>query len=121
MLFNHFLCILRQFCDRTLNFIQLTFPWQRVRTYSRDTLVSRDTMWMRAEHLLARHATDPSLVFRQDYMPVPGPNGTLVPLTTSWAWAITATHPARQAAAADLIQFLATPAQDTTARHDFGI
>lgn len=68
-----------------------------------------DTMWMRAEHLLARHATDPSLVFRQDYMPVPGPNGTLVPLTTSWAWAITATHPARQAAAADLIQFLATP------------
>lgn len=68
-----------------------------------------DTIWMRAEHLLGRRAADPTLIDRQGFSAVPGPNGALVPLTTSWAWAITTSDPARQAAAADLILYLTTP------------
>ena len=68
-----------------------------------------DTIWMLVEHLLGRQAADPSLIERQEFSPVPGPEGALVPLTTSWAWAITTSDPARQAAAADLILYLTTP------------
>ncbi len=68
-----------------------------------------DTIWMRAEHLLGRQSADPALIDRQEFSAVPGPDGALVPLTTSWAWAITTSDPARQAAAADLILYLTTP------------
>lgn len=68
-----------------------------------------DTIWMRVEHLFGRQAADPTLIETQDFSAVPGPDGALVPLTTSWAWAITTSDPARQAAAADLILHLTTP------------
>jgi ABC-type glycerol-3-phosphate transport system substrate-binding protein len=68
-----------------------------------------DFMWTRAEHLLNLQTVDPSLIAGQSYSAVPGISGPLVPLTTSWAWAITTDDPARQVQAADLILSLTTP------------
>jgi len=68
-----------------------------------------NTIWMRANHYLGRRAADLSFIAPQAFSAVPGPEGALVPLTTSWAWAITTSDPARQAAAADLILYLTTP------------
>lgn len=68
-----------------------------------------DTIWMRAEYLLGRQLADLSLIEKQEFSAVPGPDGALVPLTTSWSWAVTTSDPVRQVAAADLIQYLTTP------------
>lgn len=68
-----------------------------------------DFMWTRSEFLLARQAIDPSLVNSLEFSAVPGSTGPLVPLTTSWAWAVTTPDPARQAQAAELIRFLTAP------------
>lgn len=66
-------------------------------------------MWMRSEYLLSRQAIDPSLITSMDYSAVPGVDGPLVPLTTSWAWAVTIADPVRQALAAELIAYLTLP------------
>lgn len=68
-----------------------------------------DTIWMRADHLLGRQLTDPTLADKQKFSAVPGPEGALVPLTTSWAWAVTTSDPSRQIAAAELIKYLTAP------------
>lgn len=68
-----------------------------------------DFMWMRSDYLLGRQAIDPSLMMSQVYAAVPGVSGALIPLTTSWAWAVTTNDPTRQALAADLILYLTTP------------
>lgn len=68
-----------------------------------------DFMWMRSEYLLGRQTIDPSLLDTQDYMPVPGLNGHLLPLVTSWAWAITTEDPVRQKLAEELIAYLTLP------------
>jgi ABC-type glycerol-3-phosphate transport system substrate-binding protein len=67
-----------------------------------------DFVWMRSEFLLGQGAT---MAADRAYARVPGPNGPLTPLTTTWAWAITTTDPARQALAADLLLALTTPAE----------
>jgi ABC-type glycerol-3-phosphate transport system substrate-binding protein len=41
--------------------------------------------------------------------PVPGPGGPLTPLVSGWAWSISVDDPARQALAAELIDFLTEP------------
>ena len=64
---------------------------------------------MRSEYLLGRQTIDPSLLDTQDYMPVPGLNGHLLPLVTSWAWAITTEDPVRQKLAEELIAYLTLP------------
>lgn len=69
-------------------------------------LGTSDFMWTRVEHLLGLQAADPRLVGAQAYSAVPGVSGALLPLTTSWAWAITTSDPARQALAGELIAFL---------------
>lgn len=61
-------------------------------------------LWVRADYYLGRRAET-----EMSYSRVPGPAGPLTPLTTTWAWAITTSDPARQAVAADLIQALTTP------------
>lgn len=68
-----------------------------------------DFMWTRSEFLLSRRALDPSLATSQEFAAVPGVSDPLIPLTTSWAWAITTADPVRQALAAELIQFLTVP------------
>lgn len=68
-----------------------------------------DFVWARSEFLLDRQATDPTLAAEQAYSPTPGVSGSLIPLTTSWAWTITTQDPVRQALAAELIMFLTTP------------
>jgi ABC-type glycerol-3-phosphate transport system substrate-binding protein len=68
-----------------------------------------DFVWARSEFLLDRQASDSTLAAEQGYSPTPGVSGSLIPLTTSWAWAITTQDPARQALAAELIMFLTTP------------
>lgn len=40
---------------------------------------------------------------------LPGPNGSLDPFVTGWAWTIATSDPVRQALAAELIQWLASP------------
>jgi len=70
-----------------------------------------DFVWTRSGYVLAQlapvnAATPPT---DQAYSRVPGPRGALTPLVSSWAWAITATDPARQELAAELIQSLTTP------------
>jgi ABC-type glycerol-3-phosphate transport system substrate-binding protein len=59
--------------------------------------------------LLGRQVADPNLIVSQGYSAIPGLSGGLIPLTTSWAWAITTTDPIRQPLAADLITFLTAP------------
>lgn len=66
-------------------------------------------MWMRSEFLLGRQALDPSLLNSQSYTAVPGINGHLLPLVTSWSWAITTEDPARQKLAEELIVNLTLP------------
>lgn len=68
-----------------------------------------DFMWMRSDYLLGRHTIDPTLLDSQDYMAVPGVNGFLLPLVTSWSWAITTDDPARQQLAEELIVYLTLP------------
>lgn len=68
-----------------------------------------DFMWTRSEFLLGRRAIDPSLISSQEFTAVPGVSGPLVPLTTSWAWAVTTSDPVRQVQAAELILFLTAP------------
>lgn len=68
-----------------------------------------DFMWTRAEFLLGQAELDPALLDELGFSAVPGTSVALIPLTTSWAWAVTTTEPARQARAAALIQFLTTP------------
>lgn len=68
-----------------------------------------DFMWIRSDYLLGRQALDPALIDSQEYSAVPGVSGSLTPLTTNWAWAITTSEPARQKIAADLMDFLTTP------------
>ena len=68
-----------------------------------------DFMWTRSDYLLGRQMLDPSLIGSQEFSAVPGVSGPLVPLTTSWAWAITTNDPSRQAVAADMITSLTTP------------
>lgn len=65
-----------------------------------------DFMWTRAEYMLGLQAADPRLLNGLAYVAVPGISGPLIPLTTSWAWAITTADPARQALAGELISFL---------------
>jgi len=43
------------------------------------------------------------------FTPLPGPDGSLGPLVTGWAWTVTTADPVRQALAAELIQWLASP------------
>ena len=65
-------------------------------------------LWLRADYYLGRRAElagapgAPVLA----YSPVPGPAGPLTPLTTTWAWAVTTSDPARQALAVAFIQSL---------------
>jgi ABC-type glycerol-3-phosphate transport system substrate-binding protein len=66
-------------------------------------------LWMRADYLLGRQALEPGLIGAQGYSAVPGASVALIPLTTSWAWAITTPDPTRQETAAGLIEFLTTP------------
>jgi ABC-type glycerol-3-phosphate transport system substrate-binding protein len=69
-----------------------------------------DFVWTRADHVLAQAArTGSAAPAGQAYSRVPGPDGALTPLITSWSWAITASDPARQALAAELIQSLTEP------------
>lgn len=68
-----------------------------------------DTIWMRAEYLFGRQLADSLPVDKQGFSAVPGPESALIPMTTSWAWAITTSDPARQAVAADFIQYLTDP------------
>ncbi len=68
-----------------------------------------DFMWTRAEYLLGQGELDPAVLDELGLSVVPGPSVALIPLTTSWAWAVTTAEPARQARAASLIQFLTTP------------
>lgn len=68
-----------------------------------------DFMWTRADYLLGRQVIDPTLSTAQGYTAVPGPAVALIPLTTSWAWALTTDDPARQELAADLILSLTAP------------
>lgn len=66
------------------------------------------SMWMQADFLLSQ-PTEPVAAGAtpdQAYMPVPGPDEALVPLTTTWAWAITTTDQSRQALAAELVSYL---------------
>lgn len=67
-----------------------------------------DFMWTRVDYWLGLQAADPRLIGRHAYSAVPGVSGPLLPLTTSWAWAITTSDPARQALAGELITFLTT-------------
>lgn len=66
-------------------------------------------MWMRAEYLLGQGELNPALLDELGFSAVPGSSVALIPLTTSWAWAVTTIEPARQARAAELIQFLTRP------------
>lgn len=68
-----------------------------------------DFMWIRSDYLLGRQELDPTLSENQGFTAVPGVSGALAPLTTSWAWAVTTSDPARQKIAADLMGFLTTP------------
>ena len=68
-----------------------------------------DFMWMRSDYLLGRHTIDPSLLESQDYLAVPGVNGSLLPLITSWSWAITTDDPARKKLAEELLVYLTLP------------
>ena len=43
------------------------------------------------------------------FTPLPGPDGPLEPLVVGWAWTITSPDPVRQALAAELVQWLASP------------
>lgn len=43
------------------------------------------------------------------FAPLPGSNGPLTPLVTGWAWTVATADPVRQALAAELIQWLASP------------
>lgn len=65
-----------------------------------------DFLWTRVEYWLGLQAADPQLIGSQANSPVPGVSGALVPLTNSWAWAITTSDPARRAVAAELVTFL---------------
>ena len=64
---------------------------------------------MRSDFLLGRQAIDPSLLTSQSFMAVPGLNGHLLPLITSWSWAMTTDDPARQRLAEELITYLILP------------
>jgi ABC-type glycerol-3-phosphate transport system substrate-binding protein len=68
-----------------------------------------DFMWTRADYLLGRQTSEPGLIGAQGYSAVPGASVALIPLTTSWAWAITTADPTRQAEAAGLIAYLTSP------------
>lgn len=68
-----------------------------------------DFIWMRSDYLLERQLLDPTLIDSQGYLPVPGVDGPLTPLTTSWAWALTTNDPTRQAMAMELISYLTSP------------
>lgn len=68
-----------------------------------------DFIWMRSDYLLERQLLDPTLINSQGYMPVPGVDGPLIPLTTSWAWALTTNDPTRQSMAMELISYLTSP------------
>jgi ABC-type glycerol-3-phosphate transport system substrate-binding protein len=68
-----------------------------------------DFVWVRSAFFLEQQAGETSLVETHGYTPTPGVTGSLVPLTTTWAWAIATDDPARQELAADLIMFLTTP------------
>lgn len=70
-----------------------------------------DSVWTRSGYVLAQLTPATADIPPADlaYGRVPGPRGALTPLVTSWAWAITATDPARQELAAELIQSLTTP------------
>ena len=73
-------------------------------------------LWLRSEYYLSRRAelgttAMPDLAYSR----VPGPNGALTPLTTTWAWAITTSDPARQALAVGAAAWLwATPMRDSS-------
>lgn len=68
-----------------------------------------DFMWTRAEFLLGQEALDAVDLDNLGYSAVPGPSVALIPLTTSWSWAMTTAEPARQAQVASLILFLTMP------------
>ena len=68
-----------------------------------------DFMWMRSDFLLGRQAINPSLLTSQSFMAVPGLNGHLLPLISSWSWAVTTDDPARQTLAEELITYLVLP------------
>lgn len=68
-----------------------------------------DFIWMRSDYLLGRQSIDPTLLDAQEHMGVPGLNGYLLPLITSWSWAITTDDPARQKLAEELIVYLTLP------------
>ena len=68
-----------------------------------------DFLWVTSDFLLGQLAVDPSLEERIEHDPVPGVSGQLIPLTNSWAWAVSTADPARQILAKDLIAFLAAP------------
>lgn len=78
-----------------------------------------DFMWTRVEYMLGLQAADPRLLSGQAYSAVPGVSGPLIPLTTSWAWAVTTADPARQALAGELIAFL-TSVENMAAWSDRG-
>lgn len=68
--------------------------------------------WTRAEHYLSQNplvSGGPASSRNNGYMAVPGPEGPLVPLTTSYAWAITTSEPVRQALALELMLTLTEP------------
>lgn len=70
-----------------------------------------DFVWTRSDYVLEQLAVDPAGIPPTDqaYSRIPGPGSALPPLTTVWAWAITASDPARQQLAAELIQSLTMP------------
>jgi ABC-type glycerol-3-phosphate transport system substrate-binding protein len=67
-------------------------------------------VWTRADYFLGQQEAGIIIPGQNmGYLPVPGVNGPLVPLTNSWAWSISTPDVARQALAADLIQWLVEP------------
>lgn len=69
------------------------------------------SMWMQADFLLSQQteAATVGATADQSYMSVPGPDEALVPLTTTWAWAVTTTDQSRQTLAAELVSYLTRP------------
>jgi ABC-type glycerol-3-phosphate transport system substrate-binding protein len=67
-------------------------------------------VWARADYFLGQQDGETiSPGQNLGYLPVPGPNGPLVPLTNSWAWSISTPDTARQALAAELVEWLTEP------------
>lgn len=69
-------------------------------------------VWTTAEFYLGQRnsiGTGLSSPVKQGYIPVPGIRGPIVPLTNSWAWAISTPDAARQAVAVDLLNWLTEP------------